>query len=111
MKLSNNPEDDLSQDKARKALYKSAREEMGINKRQWARLFNLGELKGAADVQKKELPTDQPLSRGVNKPEALASALLLFLHKKGYDVESITFDEKGYLANVPRLKKSSNPPQ
>lgn len=79
----------------KKEMYINGRAGSGLNQPQWERLFNLGG-KGKSHVSEKESGT-----RGVNKPEALASQLLLFIAKQGFDINGIEFDENGYIVGVP----------
>lgn len=91
----------MSSDESRKAIYKRSRATTGINKRQWARLFSLGQEKGATEVDKKEKAIGEANSRGVNMPEALASGLLEYFYRQGYDVEKMEFDGDGNIVNIP----------
>lgn len=91
----------MSTEDSRKAIYKKARAATGINKRQWARLFHLGEFKGAAEVDKKEREPGAMNSRGVSHSDALAAGLLRYLHQEGRDVANIEFDEDGMVKLVP----------
>ena len=86
----------------RKNIYRSARSATGINKRQWARLFSLGETKGAAEVYKKELEDGEPGSRGVSMADALSATLIEYLFSQGYDVENMVFDEYGNIVDIPK---------
>lgn len=86
------------------ALYIQARKETGCSQNDWARLFTLTPLgapkhrqKGQQNVQQKEAK-----KKGVNQPEAMASAILAHLHKTGYDVKNIDFDKNGNVIDIPK---------
>lgn len=103
----------MSSKESRKRLYKQSRAATGMNKASWANLFSLGAGKGAAEVDKKEKNDDQPGSRGVNMPEALASGYIEYFFSQGYDMENTSFDENGKVLFVPNLslndmKKTDN---
>lgn len=82
-------------DDTKKNMYKDSRIESGLNQPQWARLFNM-DMEGKSHVSEKETG-----ARGVNKPEALAAQLLLFIAKQGFDINKIEFDGDGYITNIP----------
>jgi len=86
---------------AKKRIYRACRAATGLNKRQWGRIFALGNLKNTDQVvghkENPELPGPGSTSKGVNMSEALASQLLFFLSEEGYDVGSIEFDEGGLM--------------
>lgn len=88
----------------KKEMYVKGRSGSGLNQPQWERLFNMGG-KGKSHVSEKELG-----ARGVNKPEALASQLLLFIAKQGFDINNIEFDENGYIISVPVKASSAKSP-
>lgn len=91
----------------KKAIYRDSRAHTGLNKRQWGRLFALGNLKNTDQVvshkENTERPSKDTTSRGVNMPEALAAQLLAFIHDQGFDVSAIEFDECGRIKQVPKL--------
>lgn len=94
----------MSSIESRKEIYKRARDTTGMNKRQWGKLFSLGEVKGATEVDKKEKNVGQAGGRGVNMPEALAAGLIEFLYNEGYDIENMDFNEDGEITNIPKSK-------
>lgn len=89
----------------KKAIYRDSRAHTGLNKRQWGRLFALGNLKNTDQVVSHKENLEQPgkntTSKGVNMPEALASQLLVFLHDQGFDIEKIQFDKNGRVTEIP----------
>jgi DNA-binding transcriptional regulator YiaG len=88
-------ENKMLTDETKKNMYKDSRLKSGLNQPQWARLFNM-DIEGKSHVSEKETG-----ARGVNKPEALAAQLLLFIAKQGFDIDQIKFDESGYILEVP----------
>lgn len=94
----------MSTSESRKVIYKRARATTALSKRDWSKIFSLGVEKGIAEVDKKEKYTEQSGSRGVNMPEALSSGLIEFLHKEGYDLSRIEFDDLGNLLTIPKLE-------
>lgn len=89
----------------RKRLYVLRRQETGLSRAEWGRLFALGvETNVAQEVYKKESMSDGSSSaKGVNKGEALASELLALLYRDGYDINSIKFDGQGRITSIERL--------
>ena len=88
----------MIKEETKREMYKQSRLSTGCNQPQWAKIFNMG-LQGKSHVSDKEHGR-----RGVNKPEALASQLLLFIAKQGFDINNIVFDENGYIEDIPRKK-------
>ncbi len=91
---------------SKKAIYRDCRAHTGLNKRQWGRLFALGNLKNTDQVvshkENPERPGKGTTSKGVNMPEALAAQLLAFIHDQGFDVAGIEFDESGKIKQIPK---------
>ena len=91
---------------AKKDIYRSGRESLGLNKRQFGRLLALGVDKNTDQVVgHKENPMEPAkgnTSKGVNKAEALAVQLLVLLHKEGYLLKEMTFDEQGRILSAPK---------
>lgn len=89
----------------KKTIYRDCRAHTGLNKRQWGRLFALGNLKNTDQVvghkENPEPPGKGTTSKGVNMSEALAAQLLVFLHKQGFDVGNIVFDNDGHIMHIP----------
>jgi len=90
----------------KKDIYRSGREAVGLNKRQFGRLLALGVVNNSDQVVgHKENPLEPAAdntSKGVNKAEALAVQLLVLLHKEGYQLNEMTFDKKGIILNAPK---------
>ena len=95
----------MSSGDIKKTIYRDCRTHTGLNKRQWGRLFALGNRKNTDQVVSHKENTEQPgkgtTSKGVNMPEALASQLLSFIHDQGFDIANIEFDDKGKIKNIP----------
>jgi len=92
----------------KKAIYRDSRAHTGLNKRQWGRLFALGNPKNTDQVvshkENPERPGRDTTSKGVNMPEALASQLLTFLYDQGFDIANIEFDDSGRIKKIPKLR-------
>lgn len=90
----------------KKTIYRDCRAHTGLNKRQWGRLFALGNVKNTDQVvshkEKPEQPGKGTTSKGVNMPEALASQLLSFLYDQGFDITNIEFDGEGKIKSIPK---------
>lgn len=90
----------------KKAIYRECRAHTGLNKRQWGRLFALGNLKNTDQVvshkENPDLPGPGTTSKGVNMPEALAAQLLSFIHDQGFDTAQIEFDPEGRILDIPK---------
>jgi len=94
----------MSTPESRKEIYRRCRLTTDINKRQWAKLLNLGVMSGATEVGKKEnpdKPTPSNTSKGVSMADALAAGLLEYLYLKGFDVENTEFDDDGTILDIP----------
>ena len=98
----------MSDPDIKKAIYRECRAHIGLNKRQWGRLFALGKLKNTDQVVGHKENPDPPgkgsTSRGVNMPEALAAQLLSFLHDQGFEVSGIEFDDTGRILKIPHRR-------
>lgn len=94
----------------KKQIYRWARIKIGLNQKEWGRIFSLGNTKNVDQVvyqkENEEQPGPGSTSRGVNMPEALSAQLLAFLHDQGYDIKAIIFDEEGRMAPIPKRKKA-----
>lgn len=91
----------------RKRVYRERRNETGLNRPQWGRLFQLGDSKNASQlVYRKECEASEGKSHPlkVNKAEALAAELLTLLHRKGFDLNSIEFDDEGTITGIAKLR-------
>lgn len=96
----------MSTPEKRKQIYKDCRANVGLNKRQWGRIFALGLLKNTDQVvshkENPASPRTNSTSKGVNKAEALAAQLLQFFNEQGYDLKAIEFDDEGRIINFPK---------
>lgn len=86
----------------RRQLYIQCRAKTKLKKKEWGRLFALGNLKNCDQVvsHKENPPVPGKTSKGVNLAESLASQLLVFLHDQTYNLKKIQF-EKGVITDIP----------
>jgi hypothetical protein len=87
----------------RRLLYIQCRMRTKLKKKEWGRLFALGNMKNCDQVvSHKENPPDSgKTSKGVNLAESLACQLLHFLHDQKYNLKKIQFDENGVITDIP----------
>lgn len=87
----------------RRLLYIHCRTKTKLKKKEWGRLFALGNMKNCDQVvsHKENPPVPGKTSKGVNLAESLASQLLVFLHDQTYNLKKIQFDDKGVITDIP----------
>jgi hypothetical protein len=90
----------------KKDIYRDGRDTIGLNKRQYGRIFALGQVNNSDQVvghkENPIKPSTGNTSKGVNKAEALAAQLLVLLHEEGYLLKEMTFDEQGRILSAPK---------
>jgi aspartokinase len=90
---------------ARKKHYKERRLETGLSRPEWGRLYLLGKTTHASQLVYKKETSEQESARsatGVSKGESLAAELLAILHKQGFDLKSIVFDDAGKITSIKK---------
>lgn len=97
----------MSSVEVKKEIYRDCRARTGLNKRQWGRLFALGNIKNTDQVvghKENQNPPGIGTSKGVNMSEALAAQLLSFLYDQGFDITNMEFDANGKVTGIPVRK-------
>jgi hypothetical protein len=93
--------------KERSRLFKEKVAELGLSPRDLGRIFGLGDSSEETSIRRKLREEDSKSFRTPTKSDVLALNLLVQLKSQGFDLETLTFDDRGSLVDIKKEKKKS----